>query len=34
MFEITEKAKGELLKLLKSESADSKHLIIYFQGFG
>ncbi len=34
MFEITDKARNELTKMFESESAKSKNLIIYFQGFG
>lgn len=34
MLEITNNAKNELTKLLQSEDAQNKQLVIYFQGFG
>ncbi len=34
MFEVTDLAKDELTKVLSSETARNKHLVIYFRGFG
>lgn len=34
MFEVTDSAQKELTKVLASESANGKHLILYFRGYG
>lgn len=34
MLEVTDIARDNLLKVLDSETAQDKQLIIYFQGFG
>ena len=34
MIEVTDNAKDELVKLLETEQAINKQIVIYFQGFG
>lgn len=34
VFEVTDRAGGELRKLFESESHSKDNLVIYFQGFG